>query len=243
MNAAQIAFRLSFEISPIIFTGGIAANIPGGMLPVLSIAQALSFADGLLGGSDFDIQNPFAHFSILPGGTLLDYKVGLYPFANQSVAANAVIKEPLTLSMLMKCPANSENGYSSKLAVISALQSSFDQHNQQGGTYTVATPSFIYTNLLLIRISDASDQESKQVQNAWKLDFLKPLVTLQDAQQAQNSMMSAITNGVQTDGSTSGIGQTVGVPQTLATPSIAPAASNTTGTGAAQAMGGPPQFQ
>lgn len=229
--SASTAFQLSYEISPIIFTGGIASGVGGGMLPVLSLTSALSFATGLLGEGDVSLSGAFAHFMPLPGSTLLDYKVGMYPFANQNVAANAVIKEPLTLDMLMMCPANDENGYFTKLPVMMALIASFDQHNQQGGTYTVATPAALYTDLLCVSITDVSHQESKQVQTAYKFSFVKPLVTLQDAQQAQNSMMSKISGGLPTDGATSGIGQTLGAPGTLATPSIAPAAANSVGSG------------
>lgn len=228
------AFKLSFEISPIIMTGGIASSIPGGMLPVLSLANALSFATGLLSeGDDFNLDSAFAHFQVLPGSTLIDYKIGMYPFANQNVAANAVIKQPLTVDMLMICPSNSKNGYLSKLATIQAMQASFDQHNLSGGTYTVATPAYIYPNMIMTSMVNADRSDSKQVQSAYKLSFVKPLVTLADAQQAQNSMMSQITAGVPSTGATSGLGPTIGSPPSLATPSIAPAAQNTAGSSAA----------
>ena len=35
----QAAYKLAFEISPITLTGGVAQNIPGGMLPVLAISH------------------------------------------------------------------------------------------------------------------------------------------------------------------------------------------------------------
>lgn len=232
-RAALEAFKLSFELSPIIMTGGVAGNIPGGMLPILALSDALSFATGLLSGGTVTGDTAFAHYQVMPGSTLIDYKIGMYPFANQNVAANAVIKEPLQVDVLMICPANDSNGYLTKLPVIMAMQASFDQHNQSGGTYTVATPAFLYTDLVMTGMKDISHSESHQVQSAYQLSFIKPLITLADAQQAQNSMMSAISAGVPSTGATSGIGQTVGSPPSLATPSIAPVAANSAGTGLA----------
>jgi hypothetical protein len=50
-SAAHIAFALSYQISPIILTNGIATNIPGGMLPIIALSQSQGFEDGVLGGS------------------------------------------------------------------------------------------------------------------------------------------------------------------------------------------------
>ena len=210
-------FKYAFQISPIILTGGAAAQIPGGMLPILALSNALSFVGGLLnGGANFSLDDSFASFQPLPGSTLIDQKIGMYPFANQSVAANAVIAEPLTVSMLMICPARASNGgWASKLAAMIAFQATLKQHNESGGTYTIATPSFFYTDCVMTGMSDVSHSESKQVQNTYKLDFVKPLITLDDAQTAQNSMMSKISGGVPTAGELNGLNQTVNAPATL----------------------------
>lgn len=216
LSAGAVAFKLSFAISPIIMTGGIASLIPGGALPLLSLSNALSFADGILSpGSDaLGMDDYFAQFQPIPGGTLIEQQIGMYPFANQAVAANAVIQQPLTISMLMICPANNSGGYATKLATMMAIQSSLDQHNKSGGTYTIMTPSFAYTDCVMLSMTDVSSSQTKQVQNAYKLDFIKPLVTLADAQNSQNALMSKISDGLPTDGNLSGanslVGSTVG---------------------------------
>src|SRR5579862_4171588 len=111
-------FKLSFEISPIILTGGVAGFIPGGMLPIVAITEALNFADGLLSGGDelSSLDDFFAHFVPLPGATMLEQRIGEYPFANQAVAANATIALPTTISVRMVCPAREDSGYATKLA-------------------------------------------------------------------------------------------------------------------------------
>ena len=234
------AYQLSFQVSPIIFTGGIASLIPGGMLPALAISDAISFTTGLLSGAtDFSLDDAFAQFMPLPGSTLIDNKIGMYPFANQSVAANAIIFEPLTISLMMLCPVKSNGpGYASKLASMIALQSSFSQHNQQGGTYTIATPSYFYTNCVMVRMEDASRSDSKQVQTAWKIDFIQPLISLSSVEQAQNSLMNQLSGGLPTDGSTSGLGQPVGQPASLAGASVVPSASNSASSGVSGLVGG-----
>jgi hypothetical protein len=232
------AWKLSFQLSPIILTGGIAQNVPGGMLPIISITEALNFTLGLLSGAnDLDLDNFFANFEPLPGSRLASNQYGKYPFANQAVAANAVIQQPLTISLLMRIPVRQPLGYAAKLATMSALQQAITQHTQSGGTFTVATPSYIYTNCLLDDLRDVSSGQSKQPQTAFQWDFEQPLITLAQAQQAQNSMMSKISSGVQTDGSLSGLSPTIGSPSTLATPSISPAASGPAGAGVASTSG------
>lgn len=231
--AGATAFQLAYQISPIILTGGVASAIPGGMLPIISITQAVDFAEGLLGTSELDLDNFLFQFHPLAGSTLVEQEVGRYPFANQQVAANATIRQPLHLSMLMIVSAKPfVGGYATKSMAIAALKASLDQHNNSGGMYSVATPAFIYTNGLLRNVRDISSQVSKQPQNAYQWDFEFPLITLQQALQAQaqmNSNMAQISAGVPTDGATSGFQATVGSPPSLATPSIAPAASNLVG--------------
>ena len=234
-------FKLSFQLSPIILTGGIAQNVPGGMLPIISITEALNFTLGLLSGADdLDLDNFFANFDPLPGGSLIKNQYAKVPFANQAVAANAVIQQPLNISLRMRIPARLPGGYAAKLAAMSTLQQALSQHTQSGGTFTVATPTYLYTNCLLDDLRDVSGSESKQPQSTWQWDFEQPLITLAQALQAQNSMMSKISMGVQTDGSLSGLAPTVGSPPSLATPSISPAASGPAGAGVAGFTTGAP---
>lgn len=199
-------FQLGFEISPIILVGGIAANAQNGMMTIIEVLQpgvnaAASAPDNL--------DQLFAHFRPLPNTTLISQQVGLYPFANQSVAANATISQPLTISMIMVCPASSLS-YQEKNSILTGLQNTLAQHNSSGGYYIVATPSFTYSNCLLMSLHDVSGQGNKQPQTEWQFDFIQPLLTLQQAQQAYNTQMGKIAGGVQTDGSTSGPNVTTG---------------------------------
>lgn len=238
VSAGRLAFQLSFQISPIILTGGAASDIPGGMLPIVSLTQSPDFLDGLLGGTSLDnLDDYLVQFSPLPGATLINQRIGKYTFANQAVAANAVIRDTLTISMRMDVSAKPFiAGYATKAAVIAALQATLADHNNSGGTYTIVTPSFIYTDCVMLDMRDISRGDTKQPQNAWQLDFEQPLVTLQAALQAQaqmNSTMSQINAGVPTQGNQSGLGPTIGSPSSLATPTVAPAASNLSGTNVA----------
>lgn len=225
----SIAYKLAFEISPIILVGGV---IPGGMLPIITFTQAIDFVAGILSGSDVtDLDEFFAHFQPLSGGTLIDNQIGTYPFANQAVAANAIIAQPLMLSMLMICPARGELGYPLKLATMIALQAVLSQHNAAGGTYSVVTPSFFYTNGIMTGMRDISSQRSKQPQTEWQLDFAFPLLTLEQATSVQSALMQKITNGTQIDGAPawSNPANVVGNPNPAVTPSVVPAAADLPG--------------
>lgn len=230
------AFRLSFQLSPIILTNGIATFMPGGMLPIILITEALSFVEGILsGGEDLDLDDFFANFQPLPGSSLVSQTFGKYPFANQVVAANSVIRLPLRISLRMICPARGPGGYANKLATLTALQASLRLHNASGGTYTIATPSAFYTNCLMLDMTDASQGASAQAQNAWQLDFEQPLLTLQDALQAQGNLLSRISAGLPIGGAPawSGLSPTVGMPPSLAAVGTIPAAAGPAGVQAA----------
>ena len=222
------AFQLAYELSPISFSGGIAQGIEGGVLPIIAITEATNFVLGLLSGpQNLTLDNFFAHFQPLPGSTLLDLQISSYPFANQAVAANATISQPLTLSYLMRCPSRNIAGYWAKGSILTGLQQAITQHARLGGTYICATPAAYYPNGILTALRDVSDAQSKQPQNAYQWDFTFPLLTQQQAQATQNSLMSKITGGTQISGppSWSGGSATVGASSSLVTPSVIPASS------------------
>lgn len=208
-NSGLSQFELAYVISPIILTGGLAQNM-GGSLPIVALTDAAAYSETILAGPSLKQLNQFfAKFQLLPGHTLIDQSIGTYPFANQTVAANAVIAQPLKISFLMICPANENNSYAGKQAIITALQASLLQHNFSGGTYILKTPSYIFTNCVMSGpgLRDASNTESNQPQNTFQLDFIKPLITLNDAQAAQNSLMNAMSNGTQINGQPTWSGQ------------------------------------
>lgn len=203
-SAGQAAFKAAFEISPITLTNGIAGSIPGGMLPLMALIQSISYTS-ILGGGNVNLDNTFANFYPLPGSTMIENELGKYPFANMAIAANAVVKQPITVSMLMRTPVRDPGGYALKLAIMTSLQNTLDRHTSNGGTFMVATPSFFYTDVILTHLQDVSGGEGKQAQTDWKWDFVKPLITLQQAQATQNAMMNAMSSGVPTSGELSGV--------------------------------------
>ncbi len=102
--------------------------------------------------------------------------------------------------MIMICPVREGGGYQTRHAIFSALRSALAQHNLSGGTYTVATPAYLYTNCIMTGLRDVTQGDSKQAQTHWQWDFVQPLLTLSAAQQAQNSLMSKISAGTPVTG-------------------------------------------
>jgi hypothetical protein len=239
LSAGLTAWKLAFQLSPIILTGGVAKAL-GGMLPLVAITEALNFPTGLLSGAEnLDLDDFFANFEPLPGAALLNQDLARYPFGNQGIAANAVIQQPLTFSMLMVTTAKGNLGYFLKLAIFQALQAALQQHNTMGGSYIVLTPSFVYTSCVLRALRDTSNPATRQPQNTWTFDFEAPLLTLSDIESAQSSLMSAISNASQVTGQTpawSGVGSTI--PATIGGTgnALVPAVTNTAG---AASLGAP----
>jgi hypothetical protein len=208
-TTGRTIYELAFQISPIIFTNGIASNFLG-FLPIICITEtgydfsgstSLFGATGLgaAGALATSVRNAmntkslddfFAQFTVVPGGTITRNSIGQYPFANQSVAANAIISEPLNVSLRMSIPVNKPGGHTAKLVTMQALQSAVQSHTNLGGTYTILTPAHIYTNCLLVNLTDVSSNHPI-AQNAWQFDFVQPLVTLE---QANNAMYTFFAN-------------------------------------------------
>jgi hypothetical protein len=201
MTAGLAIFKTAFSLSPIFLTGGIAKNIPGGVLPLIVITEAINLPLGLLtGGENIELDGFFANYVPEAGATLIDNEVSEYPFANQAIAANALIAKPLTISLRMICPVRERLGYATKLATMLMVEAALSNHNEHGGLYTVLTPSHFYTNCIMTGMRDISGSESKQSQHTWQLDFMKPLLTMEAALAAQNSLMSKLTGGTEIQG-------------------------------------------
>jgi hypothetical protein len=237
MTQGMNAYANAYELSPITLIGGVAQQMYGGVLPLLSIIQALDYNQGITGGSSVTSDNAFAHFYPLQGTNIIFNQIGSYPFANMSIAANAILAQPLNIALLMTCPVNANTPYSVRQSIFQSIQSTVKQHNQLGGTYNVATPCFYFDNTIMIALTDVSDSQSLQPQIKWRWDFQRPLVTLEEAAQIQSSFMSKISSLTQTDGSPSGIASTVGQQPTLGGTAISPAVRGTPSAGVVGPMG------
>src|SRR6516165_2241781 len=140
MPASNIPAQLTYQVCPIILTGGIASQIPGALLPLLSLFTGVGVNNLGLPFDIGDLDDAFGAFNVMPGGTLQSQQIAKYPFANQWVAANATIREPLTLSIIMDAPMRGPNAWAMKQMIMTALKATPDNHNNAGGTYAVLTP-------------------------------------------------------------------------------------------------------
>jgi len=245
MNISQQLFKLGFEISPVILVNGLAAQIPGQMLPIVALTQAADFTLGLLSGGatlPTSLDQYFAHWKPLAGSELLKNTIGQYPFANQATAANSIIAQPLAVSMLMVCPVQQAGGFAAKAATMTVLIQALAMHSNLGGTFTVATPAQIYTNCILLRVADASAGASNQPQWAYQFDFAQPLITINQAAQVYNSLMSKIAGGspVGLTPSPSGVSSAVGsnVAASTGGATLFPSAANLVGASVSGTTGG-----
>lgn len=195
LNYFGQAWRLAFEISPIILVDGLAKDVPGGMLPIAVFTEGLSIIDGVLSG---ELQDASTRFMPMPGTTLIQQDVAQYSFFNQATAANAVVSKPNRIVMQMLRPASVKGGYANKIMTFMALKLALDKHNQSGGSYTVMTPSFIYTGCLLRGVIDNSGftSQNKQVQHSWALEFEQPLLTVSQLDAVLGNLMDKFESGV-----------------------------------------------
>jgi len=195
-------YDLSFQVSPIILTGGSVSSVPGGAIPIIAlIGELAGFGQGYLTSGQANLDDFSYRFVPLPNATVLNNSVAVYPFANQHVAANAYIEEPLNVSLEMIAPVKDTAGYLTKLALFTAIRDSIYAHITAGGTFSVATPAYIFSDCLLTSIVDITGGDTKQQQVRWRWDFFKPLITKQQAEAAKNGLIQAISGGSQVTGS------------------------------------------
>jgi hypothetical protein len=192
-------YQLLYQITPIFLNDGIASKIGGGILPIMALLNPNAYNVLFSGGSDtFNIDSYFGIFQPASGGSLVQQQIAEYPFANLSVAANAIVRNPIEVSMIMVTPMKTQYSWAVKNATMTALKSALDTHNNMGGTYTVFTPAFTYYNMVMLGLSDMSNPQVVIPQNTWKWDFRKPLVSQADLIFAENNLYAKITGGIQT---------------------------------------------
>jgi hypothetical protein len=203
-NPLASLWQLSFQVSPIILVGGIANTLSTGLLPIIVFTEAIQFDPiaGLLTGNSIptDLDDFFAQYVPMPGSSLVSNATGKYPSANQAVAANAIIQQPLNISMRMIAPVRETGGYFTKLAIFTALATALRQHNNSGGLYHVATPAYVYTYCIMTAMTDITEGESRQRQIEYQIDFEQPLVDAVDAATSLNAFIQRATNGSQISG-------------------------------------------
>lgn len=233
MTPGEITWKVGFQQSPIILVGGVVPEFLGGYLPIMAITEIANFPAGLLSGGAIGMDNFFANFKPLQGSSLINQDIGKYPFANQQVAANAVIAQPLSVSMEMTVIARTRFGYYEKLAIMLALRETLYKHNNSGGRYIVMTPSYIYTNCLMKQMIDTSTGSTLQPQNTWTIEFEKPLVTLDEAEASQSSLMQWISRETKITGGPawSGINPSTSMPGSLASAGGSPISTISSGAG------------
>ena len=176
LNYFGQAFKLAFEVSPILLVDGIASKIPGGVMPIAVLTEGLSLLHGEIR------TRSMAAFTPMAGTTLVQQDICNLNFYNQVTAANATVRKPNRVVMQMIRPASTEDGgYTTKGMTFTTLKMALDMHNQYGGCYTVMTPSFIYTRCLMRSFIDTSgfSEQNKQVQHTWQIEFEQPLSSVE----------------------------------------------------------------
>lgn len=202
-STGETLFQLAYQISPIILHNGIASFVPKGYLPLAALTEAGNYSldatfNFIFSGNTTNYQ-PFA-YKPLPGSTLLDFDIATYPFANLQMAANAVVQNPLKISILMTCPAQNGGGYILKQALLTGLQTALQNHVLMGGSFSIITPAYTYTDCLLTTMIDVTSPSDEKVQEVYQLNFIQPLLTQSAATSTLSTSLNRTKLGLPTTG-------------------------------------------
>ena len=230
MAVGRASWQMLMQMSPIFLKDGlIPPSIPGRLLPIILATEVINFPLGILSSGTLpSLDDAFCHFQPTGGAMVINQQMATYPFANQAVAANSIVTQPLQVSFQMTCPARGALSYWAKLAKMQVLIEVMRRHNGAGGLYALVTPSFVYRNCVMRTMRDASSAQTKQVQNVWVLDFEKPLLTLEDAADIEESLsgiLKKLDGGQQINGmpQTTSVASSVGAATPPTTATVVPA--------------------
>ncbi|MBU9297544.1 hypothetical protein [Burkholderia multivorans] len=199
MSMTRDAWELMYQTNPILLNGGVMGNsnipLPIGSLLSLS-TSGISSVLSLLGNGAPIAVNQIA-FRPAPGTALFQAQNPTYPTADIRTAANASVLLPAQVTMIMDIPAQGAGGYEVKSAAMSLLKAILNNHQREGGTFTVIHPAYIYTGCLLNQLVDITGR-GNQPAVTWQWTFDQPLTTQPSPLgDFLNGTMSAITNGAQ----------------------------------------------
>ncbi|CAI3954264.1 unnamed protein product [Commensalibacter communis] len=205
-------YKLAFETSPILLTGGVA-ELAGGVLPIIAISEGLNLGINALLGNFEGVMESTRFFSFKPsaGGSVIQNTVGMYPFLNQATAANTIITEPLHFSLTAYCPVDSNKKPFDRLVKFETIVNALTYHNNNGGLYTVLTPSYIYRDCFLTNVVDLQSgvDDSGQSQVTWRFDFIKPLISEEKTKQVLTSFLNKTKGGNVTQASWGSFGNSL----------------------------------
>ncbi|MXV36808.1 MULTISPECIES: hypothetical protein [unclassified Saccharibacter] len=200
-KAGRTLLQLGYVNSPILLTGGVADRM-GGTVPIMLYTQFVATINGLISGGIGgklnlpDLDNTWCHWQDSGKGVLLENDVATYPFANQTVAANALISKPIGISMIMVCPPRGPGAMATKLATMQSLTALLNKHCTMGGEFVIITPGQIYTNMLLTKITDSSPSPTTQPGSQYTFDFTRPLTQKSEAAQKMSTLMKKASGGM-----------------------------------------------
>lgn len=176
-------YHETYELNPIVLTGGIATD------------DGLKISD-LLGKG-------FAYFRPLDGTQLLSYSVAEHPVYNLETAATAVMRNPLTIQFLMIVLKSRLNPTALQHDKLINFINQLRLHSKKGGLFIIATPFYTYQNVIITEITQANIEEPNfGLQNGLHLTFRKSLVDLEDAANAYNEQMDRLDKGLPPKSST-----------------------------------------
>lgn len=143
-----------------------------------------------------DLDNTWCHWQNSTKNTLINNSISQYPYANQTVAANALVTQSPSISMQMVCPPRGSGAMLAKILTIQSLISLLNKHCQLGGYFNIITPGQFYTKMLLTSVTDSSPDATSQPASQYTFQFTRPLTQKNEAAQKMSTLMTKASDGM-----------------------------------------------
>ncbi|KMQ89825.1 hypothetical protein RF55_10510 [Lasius niger] len=128
-------------------------------------------------------------------GTLFESTPPSDPQVNAQAVDDNQLIHGSKMSLQMGVPPHTVGHYTALAALIPLMKAIFTQHQCLGGRYIIATPSYIWTGMMLTNFTDITEKPAQAPGSLFRLDFVKPVEKPQGNEMQVSEKYSSINKG------------------------------------------------
>lgn len=139
-------------------------------------------------------------WQVLPGFNMLNYDISTYPFPNAEIAANSMLKKPITIKFSI-IPSGSEipgllQNISGHSALTLGLKAFLEYWVESANTFRIFHAGGFLSDCLLQELTDVTPSDSTMIGGSMlQATFFQPIVSQNSASESLNNFANTIMEG------------------------------------------------